>query len=142
MRTAQLGDAAEIARLSGELGYPCSAEEMAARLGDLIPQSAHRIAVAEAADGSLLGWVAVESRLSVEGGRAAEIVGLVVDGRARRLGVGARLVSAAEEWSRSLGHATLVVRSNAARLESHPFYETHGYSKTKTQHVYRKQLAV
>jgi len=34
----------------------------------------------------------------------------------------------------------LTVRSNAARELSHPFYEALGYSRDKTQHVYRKTI--
>ena len=32
------------------------------------------------------------------------------------------------------------VRSNVVREESHPFYERLGYTRAKTQHVYRKAL--
>jgi hypothetical protein len=35
---------------------------------------------------------------------------------------------------------SISVRSNVARLESHPFYERLGYVRTKTQHAYAKQL--
>jgi hypothetical protein len=33
-----------------------------------------------------------------------------------------------------------VVRSNVERVESHPFYEGIGYQRTKTSHIYRKEL--
>jgi hypothetical protein len=33
-----------------------------------------------------------------------------------------------------------MVRSNAARAESHPFYEALGYVRSKTQHVYTKTI--
>ena len=35
---------------------------------------------------------------------------------------------------------TVVVRSNASRVESHSFYPALGYASTKTQQVYRKLL--
>ena len=39
------------------------------------------------------------------------------------------------------GLSSLTVRSNVVRELSHPFYESLGYSRRKTQHVYHKALA-
>jgi GNAT superfamily N-acetyltransferase len=140
VRIATIDDAAEIARLSGELGYASTSEDVAARLNELLEQGAF-VAVAVQHGPSLAGWIAADARLTLESGRKAEITGLVVDSRAKRSGVGARLVAAAERWAAAAGHSAIVVRSNAARLESHPFYMGQGYARTKTQHVYAKQLA-
>lgn len=140
VRAATTDDAAEIARLSGELGYPGTPQEMAARLEQMVSQG-HFVAVAVQDEPSLSGWIAAESRVSLEVGRKAEITGLVVDVRARRSGVGARLVAAVEQWARENGHDAVVVRSSAARTESHLFYPRHGYARYKTQHVYSKPLA-
>ena len=65
------------------------------------------------------------------------IVGLVVGERHRRHGVGRALVKAVTEWTRKLGHTTIRVRSNAARVEAHDFYPALGFERTKTQHAYR-----
>jgi GNAT superfamily N-acetyltransferase len=137
MRLARIDDAAEMARLAGELGYPMSITERARRLGVLLPNDLHYVAVA-AKDDHLLGWVHVEHRFSLEGGDRAEVMGLVVDSSARRHGLGRELVDVAENWARTRGLAAVTVRSNAARELSHPFYEALGYSREKTQHVYRK----
>ena len=139
IRRAQLDDAAEIARLSGDLGYPATALEMRARLALLLPRAAHFVAVA-GRDDALHGWVAAERRVLLEYGERAEIVGLVVDARARRTGVGQALVAAAERWAGEQGLGELTVRSNAARVESHPFYERLGFVRRKTQHSYAKAL--
>lgn len=139
LRSARLEDAAEIARLSTELGYPVDADAMTPRLR-LVLDDPNRHVIVASAESGLLGWIGMERRLSLEGGEQAEIVGLVVDARARRAGVGAALAKAAEQWARGLGYRNLVVRSNAARVESHPFYEKHGYVRKKTQHVYSKPL--
>jgi GNAT superfamily N-acetyltransferase len=138
IRHAQIDDAAEMARLAGELGYPMATPEMARRLGVLLPNDLHYIAVA-AAGKELLGWVHVEHRFSLEGGDRAELMGLVVDSRARRHGLGRELVDVAENWARARGLPAVTVRSNAARELSHPFYEALGYVREKTQHVYRKK---
>jgi len=140
IRRAQASDADEMARLSGELGYPMSVDEMRIRLDRLLADARHFIAVAHDGDRRLLGWMHVEHRTSVEGGERAELMGLVVDSSERRRGTGRALVDAAERWAESQGLAALTVRSNVARELSHPFYEALGYVREKTQHVYRKRL--
>jgi GNAT superfamily N-acetyltransferase len=139
IRRARIEDAAEIARLSGELGYPLSSADVALRLDELSRSERHDVLVA--ADGErLLGWLQVEHRLSLEGGERAELVAMVVDATVRRRGIGRALVGAAESWGRARGLPSLIVRSNVARERAHPFYESLGYSRSKTQHVYTKKL--
>jgi len=139
IRRARSADAPEMARLAAQLGYPMSDAAMARRLGVLLPNERHCVAVAASGDG-LLGWAHVEHRSSLEGGERAELMGLVVDSSVRRSGVGRALVAYAERWAASLGLASMTVRSNAARELSHPFYEVLGYARAKTQHVYTKGL--
>jgi GNAT superfamily N-acetyltransferase len=138
-RTACLEDAAEIARLAAELGYPATTQEIAARLTGLLPLRHHHVVVAEG-DAILLGWIAVERRLTLESGERIEIVGLVVSSVTRRGGIGHALVADAERWALAQGFNSIAVRSNAARTEAHPFYEGLGYVRRKTQHVYSKWL--
>jgi len=132
-------DAAEIAQLAGELGYPATAQEIAARLALLLPQSHQHVMVAES-DSTLHGWIAVERRLTLESGERIEIVGLIVSAASKRGGIGRALVAEAERWALVQGFDSIAVRSNAARTESHPFYEPLGYVRRKTQHAYRKPL--
>jgi GNAT superfamily N-acetyltransferase len=142
IRPVRLEDAAEIAELSGQLGYPVSASEMSDRLSQALGDPNYVISVAEATDGSLLGWIGAEYRFLLELGEEVEIVGLVVRQEARRLGVGKALLAAAEEWAQGRGLHSVRVRSNVLRPESHPFYERMGYTRVKTQHCYRKPLGV
>jgi GNAT superfamily N-acetyltransferase len=139
LRNAGLDDAAQIARLASELGYPTTAPEIAACLALLLPLSHHHVVVAQG-DDKLIGWIAVERRLTLESGERIEIVGLVVSAVARRSGVGRALVADAERWALAQGFNSIAVRSNVARAESHPFYEGLGYVRRKTQHVYSKPL--
>jgi GNAT superfamily N-acetyltransferase len=141
IRGAQLGDAAEMARLAEQLGYPMTVAQMTERLAALLPNGRHCIAVAASGE-RLLARVHVEHRSSIEAGDRAEIMGLVVDSSARRRGLGRELVEYAEAWGRSRGLALVTVRSNAARELSHPFYEALGYVRDKTQHVYSKALQI
>jgi GNAT superfamily N-acetyltransferase len=139
IRRAQVGDAAEMARLSTQLGYPMTVGDVTARLAALLPNERHYIAVAVSGT-RMLGRVHVEHRSGIEAGDSAELMALVVDAAARRGGVGRKLVEVAESWALSRGLTRLVVRSNVARELSHPFYLALGYSRDKTQHVYSKAL--
>jgi GNAT superfamily N-acetyltransferase len=138
-RAARVDDAAEVARLCTELGYPATADEMAARLCVVISAGDRQVFVVEDGD-RLLGWIGIELRTTLETGRKAEIIGLVVDAQARRSGTGRALVEAAENWVRLHGLDAVMVRSNIVRLESHPFYEGIGFVRRKSQHVYFKTL--
>lgn len=143
IRSAGPGDAGQIARLAGALGYPNETEAMRARLASLTATVGHWVAVAcDAQDDAItLGWVHVARCITVETGEYAEILGLVVDPAARRGGLGRSLVAAAERWAREQNLPRITVRSNAVRIESHPFYAALGYRRPKTQHVYVKVLA-
>ena len=61
-RQAGAADAAEIARLAGELGYPADAPVMAVRLEALMADP-HRCVYVIEGDGRLAGWIAVERRM-------------------------------------------------------------------------------
>lgn len=139
-RPARASDAEEIARLAGVLGYPVDVESIAARLGALLDDPHQCVRVIDG-DGRLAGWIAAERRLSLEVGERVEITGLVVDGTVRHSGVGRALVSAAEAWAGEQGIGMVVVRSNVQRQASHPFYESLGYARQKSQHVYGKRPA-
>jgi GNAT superfamily N-acetyltransferase len=139
IRPATASDASEIARLTTLLGYPSSTGDISSRLELLLQSASHFIAIAEASS-RVVGWVAAERRVLLESGERAEIVGLIVDQEARRGGIGRALVQAAETWAIAQRLDLISVRSNIARLDSHPFYEALGYVRRKTQHAYVKQL--
>jgi GNAT superfamily N-acetyltransferase len=105
----------------------------------LLRAGTHFIAVAEQSS-AIVGWVAAERRMLLESGERAEIVGLIVGAAARRSGIGGALVQAAEDWATERQLHVISVRSNVARIESHPFYERLGYIRSKTQHAYSKRL--
>jgi len=141
MRRATAEDAAEIARLTGELGYAASAEEILHRLRTLTPDASQLVLVMELAPGKLGAWMHAGERLTLESGLRTEIIGLVVDAACRRRKLGATLVAEAERWARQRGAPALAVRSNATRIESHEFYPALGFARSKTQHLYWKVLA-
>jgi GNAT superfamily N-acetyltransferase len=142
IRKARRGDAEWIARLSGQLGYPASAEQISARLRQLTPATKHAVFVAESPEkgSGLIGWLHVSVSQLLESDTRAEVNGLIVAEGQRSGGAGAKLLQAAEEWARRRGCKGMNVRSNVIRERAHKFYEAHGYEHYKTQKAFRKPL--
>ncbi len=126
-----------LAVLAGELGYPTSTEEIRSRLGELTANDAVLVAVLGETQ---VGWIHVTLVTLLESPRHAEIRGLVVLSALRSRGIGASLVRDAEAWARTHGVTRIRVRSNAVRERTHAFYERLGYTTTKTQKVFDKNL--
>jgi GNAT superfamily N-acetyltransferase len=140
VRYALPRDAARIAELSGQLGYPASAEEIRQRLRMLKPISRHAVFVAINSEENLIGWLHVSVTPLLETALRAEVNGLVVDEDQRSLGAGAKLLQAAEGWARARRCLSMSVRSNAIRDRAHGFYLRNDYEHYKTQKAFRKKL--
>jgi GNAT superfamily N-acetyltransferase len=139
IRRMQASDVQAVAGLCGQLGYPATAEQIAARWSLLASDSGNAVFVAVSGD-RIVGWLHVAHRPLIEYDACAEICGLVVDDRERGAGVGGALVAAAEEWAIGAGLMTIRVRSRVERDRAHTFYERHGYTRLKTQYVFEKPL--
>jgi GNAT superfamily N-acetyltransferase len=139
IREIAAADAAAAAMLSGELGYPVSAEIMERRIESLRCSAEHVVYVACVA-GEVVGWIDAGVIHHLQAEPRAEIGGLVVSSAARSGGIGCRLVARAEKWAAQRGLTSVVVRSQIAREGAHRFYLREGYERTKTSAVFTKQL--
>jgi GNAT superfamily N-acetyltransferase len=140
IRAARTYDAAAIAQLCAQLGYPATRQQIATRLAGIESEPASRVLVAEDREGRVAGWLHVAARAQLTEDPSAEILGLVVEESARGAGIGAALVRAAEEWARSQGCVRIRVRSRDTRERAHAFYEREGYARNKVQLVLHKVL--
>lgn len=141
LRNITEADAAVVAKLSCELGYPAEPNTIQNRIATLVSSQSDLLVGALNEANELAGWLQAHAANVLESGFRVEIMGLIVATKFRRCGVGRALVSRAEEWARCLGAPTMVVRSNVSREESHGFYPALGYTVNKTQTVYRKSLS-
>ena len=140
IRKAGMTDATRLAELSEVLGYPVEPEVIKQRLERLLARPDHTVLVAELPGSEVVGWIHAAEQDILEVGRFCEILGLVVAADERGKGIGRRLVERVERWALERGLEEVSVRSNVARLESHPFYDRAGYLRVKTQHAYRKRV--
>ncbi len=138
IREARRTDAEILAKLSGELGYPATSKEIAARLDKLFASSDNGIYVAEL--GFVVGWIHVAVIQTLESSAYVEMCGLVVAENHRGAGIGRLLVTAAEQWARDKGYSRLRVRTNIVREQTKKFYRELGFQTRKTQEVFEKIL--
>jgi GNAT superfamily N-acetyltransferase len=139
IRPAVAADAASVARLSADLGYPTEPDVMRARLERLAGLEDHAVFVACRGD-EVVGWIHVLVAEHLQAESRAEIGGLVVAPGCRGEGLGGRLVASAEQWARRRGLPNILVRSQIAREAAHRFYRRQGYTPTKTSAVFAKPL--
>ena len=140
IRRALESDAAELARLTSQLGYPVSEASLRARMDRMFRSNDDCLLVAESPNGKVAGWIHGFLCQLLESDYRVEIGGLIVDERCRRSGVGRRLVGAIEDWAAEHGATELSVRCRDERRESHKFYESLLFRHIKTQRVFRKCL--
>ena len=141
IREIKPGDAAAAAKLSGELGYPVSAEAMEYRIRARQHLRDHIVLVTCLAD-EIVAWVdvAIVHHLAVD--PYGEIGGFVVGEGHRSMGISRTLLAHAEQWIASRGISNVVVRSQIKRKGAHRFYLREGYSRTKTSAVFSKTLTL
>jgi len=130
IRTANEGDAKQIARLLTELGHPTAAEAVAARWREWAA-GGNTALVAARPDGTLVGVATTHRMVVLHRPKAVgRITSLVVDAGVRGQGIGRALVAAAEHELAAAGCGLLEVTSNQRRTEAHAFYEHLGYERT------------
>ncbi len=139
IRCARTYDAAAIAALCDELGYPATRQQVVARLA-AIENAAAKVFVAENASGEVIAWLHAGICAQLTGDDEAEILGLVVAANARSSGIGRALVECAAAWAREHGCTRLRVRSRAERERTHRFYEREGFELIRTQRMFARRI--
>lgn len=140
IRRARARDAARIAELSIQLGYPVTDAQIGKRLRRLLRVSKHVVFVAEKLGAGVIGWLHASVQNLVESEIRVEINGLIVADGHRSIGAGAKLLDAAEQWARKNGCKNVNLRCNVMRERAHGFYLRQGYDHYKTQKAFRKAL--
>jgi GNAT superfamily N-acetyltransferase len=133
VRPAVPEDAAALAGLVGELGYPTTLDEMRARLA-LVGARDHVQALVAVGDGRPVGLLTLEIRLLLDRpGPIGRVASLVVSESWRGRSVGRALMAAAEAACAEAGCVAVEVTSNVSREGAHAFYERLGYARTSVR---------
>jgi GNAT superfamily N-acetyltransferase len=129
IRDATSDDAAAVARLLGQLGYPAEPEAVRARIERMLAVG-DRLVVAEL-EGRIVGLANLHVAPSIEHDRpAAKLGALVVDESHRGDGIGRALVDAMEAEARARRCAVFFLTTAEGRSDAHGFYERLGLELT------------
>jgi len=123
--------------LMAQLGYEHTEESLAHNI-EAVRSAGGEIFVAELS-GLVCGCVSAILDIRLAAGVNGEIVSLVVDESSRGKGIGKGLVISAEEWLKKRT-PNIYIRANVIREEAHLFYKELGYSLSKTQAVFKKNV--
>ena len=135
IRTANTEDAADIAGLMAELGYPGDAAFVETRLAELSNSLTAAVFIALSGD-KVLGVISYdEIPMFHQAGRIGMITLLSVGSNVQRQGIGRALVEACEKLAQSRGVIKIAVASGQARNDAHAFYQSLGYEETTKRFV-------
>lgn len=140
-REARLEDADPLARLLLELGYDGDAVVVRRRLERILGLSDHVTFVAIERPHGLVGMIHAGVEVTLIRRPWAEILGLVVTGAQRKASIGRGLVERVQGWALRRGIDDVVIRMQRHRKAAHLFFGQMGYSVTKEQRVYERDLA-
>jgi GNAT superfamily N-acetyltransferase len=140
IRPMRPDDVPRAAELATQLGYPSTADEVAARFAEIEAGQHDEVLVATDGADAVIGWIHVARVVSLAVSETVRIGGLVVDESHRSAGIGAELVAAGEAWARQHGARIITVSSRTTRERAHRFYENLGYAESKRSHVFAKPL--
>lgn len=130
IRSATTADAAAIARLIEQLGYPDAGAHFESRLEHMLASDRAAVLLA-VRDARVLGLATVHVLSVLNRVRdVAWLTALVVDDSARRTGVGRALVAAVEEFARRSDCERLSVTTHEDRLLAREFYVRVGFDAT------------
>ena len=134
IRAAEGHDAAGLARLLGQLGYPVDIASVARRMERLRDDL---LVVAEL-EGAVVGFAQLHVSPAIEyDGDAGKLAALVVDEGHRGAGIGRRLVEVVEAEARARGCVLLFVTTAERRTDAHAFYERVGLEYTGRRYAKR-----
>jgi aminoglycoside 6'-N-acetyltransferase I len=144
IRAIRESDRAEWLRIRLALWPDCPEQQQIREMDDNLVSAVDQVFVAERPDGRLCGLLeaAVRSRATgCETTPVGYIEGWYVDEDARRQGVGAALVRAAEAWARSRGCREMASDAELPNNLSHTAHKALGYSETARLVLFKKDLA-
>ena len=131
IRKARLSDAAQIADLLQQLGYPVSADLVKSQLAALLRDRNEDLLVTEAVDRRVIAFLSMHCtpQIAVAGG-FARINYLCVDKEMRSRGVGKNLEREACRLAAARGCDRIELHCHARRTNAHGFYACLGYRES------------
>lgn len=135
IRRAEAGDAAALALLMNQLGYPTEPGDMERRLEAILSHDDYETFVAVSSD-RVVGMAGIVlGHFYERNGIYGRLLALAVSRHWRGKGIGRALVQRTEEWLRERGARLVIVQSGKQRGGAHAFYERLGFKATGLRFV-------
>ena len=142
IREARAEAAQALARLNREeMGYGYPVDKTKEKLAMLLESGKDKILVAEL-DGAVAGYVHLNDYDVLYADHMKNIMGIAVSSSCRRMGIGRKLLAAAEDWARETGAEAVRLVSGEGRTGAHAFYRSLGYSGNKKQLNLKKRVSL
>lgn len=125
--------------LLSQLGYQMDVQEVRRRYDAVVQSGDHALMVAEQA-GRIIALCHTYARPALDKPPEAVVQALVVDQASRGSGVGKIMMTAAEKWAEDRGFTSVTLASHVSRSDAHAFFESIGYRREGTSHLFRKTL--
>ena len=135
-----ISDLKDAKALLAELSYDIPMDELTKRFEDVISRDDHAVLLARDNADKALGLIHVYIRAALEKPVEAYIQSLVVSQDARRMGVGAALNQAAENWAKDWGLKSIALHTQIHRADAVSFYTREGYAEITQSRMLRKTL--
>lgn len=129
IREAAINDVFALTELMNELGYETTMDEMKGRFEHIHNHEDYKTFIATI-DTKSTGMVGLVRNYSYEHNKAyVRILALVTNGQFRRIGIGKKLIAAAENWAREIGADKILLNcgNREERTIARSFYLKIGY---------------
>lgn len=135
VRRAAVNDAADVAALLAELGYPNPQQDIESRIREHHASRQAAVFVAESG-GKIVGLASFQQvPLFHAPGYLGRITSFIVSDSHRRRGIGRALVLAIEEFAWKNGCERIEVTSGDGRTDAHAFYERLGFAPVSRRFI-------
>ena len=141
IRKAIVSDSITLTRLSEQLGYSTTVEEVTERVKYLLNKQNYNIFVADY-NNTVIGFISFEKYDLLYFLSGINITGLVVDINYRNKGIGQQLLYVAEQ--NAIENSLKYVRANSGsqRIEAHRFYRKNEYANERDQKRFIKNIKI
>lgn len=133
IREAVPSDAEVISELNNsQMGYTFSTEETYEKLRGILECKKDKVLVA-VIEGNVVGYIHANDYDLLYYPHMKNIMGIAVDEKFKRQGIGRMLIEAVEVWAKDTGAAGIRLVSGTTRTDAHNFYKSCGFSGDKEQ---------
>ena len=139
VRNMAEADLPSVQPLLRQLGYDLTLNELEQRFNLVVKSPEHSVLVCEA-EGKVVGLLHIYGRPALEKPAEAIIQSIVVDKAYRKVGIGNKLVAAAELWATEQGYGSIALYSRTDRDDAHAFYSQMDYRAKAVAHLLQKGL--